>query len=162
VNRGEKITPIVLLIVFTSADYLSLIMNAKLTSNPKALHNITWISALGLGMLFILMGLVMVRAEVQIYTEMVFGSLSVIGLLASAAGLSAAVYAIITRLGKHQARNVFYSIYAVLIVVIVASNLSLGASSIMFGRVLILWLIGLSGLLVVTGVVAGMLLQRFD
>jgi hypothetical protein len=44
-------------------------MNAKLIDNPKALHNIIWISALGLGILFIIMGLVLVVVGAEMNTK---------------------------------------------------------------------------------------------
>lgn len=155
--------PAVLQIVFTIADDLSSIMNSKLTNNPKALHNITWLSALGLGMMFIIFGLVLVKVRTEMNAESVLGNLFVPGLLTCAAGISAALYAVITRLGKQQTRNFFFSVSAMMLIILIAGSLYLEIASFdIFSRRLILWLIGFSVLLVITGFVAGILLHRFD
>jgi predicted membrane channel-forming protein YqfA (hemolysin III family) len=137
-------------------------MNAKLIENPKALHNIIWISAFGLGILFIIMGLVLVVVGAEMNTKPVFGKLFVMGLLACAAGISAALYTVITRLGKQQTRNIFYSVSVLIIIIMFAGSLYFDTPSDIFNRALILWLLGLSALLVITGNVAGILLHRFD
>jgi hypothetical protein len=137
-------------------------MNTKLIDNPKVLHNIIWISALGLGILFIIMGLVLVVVGAEMNTKPAFGKLFVMGLLACAAGISAALYTVITRLGKQQTRNIFYSMSVLIIIIMFAGSLYWNTPSDIFSRALILWLLGLSVLLVITGNVAGILLHRFD
>jgi hypothetical protein len=137
-------------------------MNAKLINNPKVLHNVIWISALGLGMLFIIMGLVLVMVGAEMNAKLAFGKLFVMGLLACAAGISAVLYTFITRLGKQQTRNIFYSVSVLIIIMMFAGSLYLDTPSDIFSRALILWLLGLSALLVIMGNVAGILLHRFD
>lgn len=113
-------------------------------------------------MLFIIMGLVLVMVGAEMNTKLAFGKLFVMGLLACAAGISAVLYTFITRLGKQQTRNIFYSVSVLIIIMMFAGSLYLDTPSDIFSRALILWLLGLSALLVITGNIAGILLHRFD
>lgn len=138
-------------------------MKAQLASNPKVLHNIAWLSALGLGILFIIMGIVLAIAGIEMNTKSAFGNLLMVGIFAGTAGISAVFYAVVTRLGKQRTRNIFFSISSLITVILIAGRLYSGPYSDYFSTIPILWLLlGLSVWLVITGIIAGILLHKYD